>query len=568
MNRRFLPILCALSIASALSALALAQAPPPSVPPAPPIPASDLPAIFDESIDVRVVNVEAVVTGKDGNRVHGLAAKDFRLIVDGKPVPVEYFTEVFEGEATSPAAGEAPATATAGAAEPKPQSVATGAVRTNYLVFIDDYFAVERRRNEVIEALKDSVANLGANDRMAIVAFDGARLTMLSTWSSSPAALQRAFNQALGRPARGLDRISELRGHFSDESFASGATDDGAPLDANFGSPGLNMRQRAYADVLLRQIQSEVDGAVSALRAFAMPEGRKVLLLLDGGYPMSVQNFVSGGTGIPTKEFPEGEEVFRPLTNTANLLGYTIYPIDVPGVEASGADTSSLAGVAGGGLNREQEVEATLHFVAKETGGKPLLNSNRTIAFTTAAADTRSYYWLGFSPAWQRNDKRHTVKVEMVTRGLDVRSRNSFLDLSKKTEVSMMVESALRFGGVPGVAPLPLKVGAVTKGKKGLEIPLTLGIPSEVMTVIPVGNKFAAKLELRIAASDDNGNASDVPVIPLDLTSDHPPQPGRFVKYETKVTLRGKAQELVVAVYDPISGKIASARATVPAPPK
>lgn len=530
---------------------------------APPAPAAEEPVYFDDSIDVRVVNVEAVVTAKDGSRVPGLSAKDFRLIVDGKPMAVEYFTEVREGEAQSQEpAGGPEATAAA------PRSVATGAVRTNYLVFIDDYFSVERRRNEAVQSLKESVDRLGPNDRMAIVAFDGARLSMLSSWSDSSVALKRAFDEAIRRPARGLDRVTEFRRFQADEDFAARTQLADRSLDVLSRGPGLNMRQVAYADTLVRQVKAEVAGAVSTLRAFAMPEGRKVMLLLAGGWPMSVQSFLSGGDKIPSKEFPEGEEIFRTLTNTANLLGYTIYPADVPGVEASGADTTSLAGAAGGGLFREQEIEGTLHFLAKETGGKVLLNSNRTLALTTAAADTRTYYWLGFSPTWQRNDKRHTVKVEVLKPKLEVRSRNSFLDLSKKAEVSMLVESAINFGGLPGAAPLPLKVGIPVKGKNGTEIPITLGIPSEIMTAVPVGSKYATKLELRVAASDDQGNGSEVPIVPLDLTSDHPPTPGKFVKYETKIILRGKAQQLVVAVYDPISGKLASARGTVPPMPK
>jgi hypothetical protein len=44
----------------------------------PPAPA---PETFGSSIDVRVVNVEAVVTGRGGQRVSGLTAKDFRLRV-------------------------------------------------------------------------------------------------------------------------------------------------------------------------------------------------------------------------------------------------------------------------------------------------------------------------------------------------------------------------------------------------------------------------------------------------------------------------------------------------------
>ncbi|MYJ24076.1 MAG: hypothetical protein F4080_00670 [Holophagales bacterium] len=43
----------------------------------------DLPAVFSEVIDVRVVNIEVVVTDRDGNRVHGLTASDFELLVDG-----------------------------------------------------------------------------------------------------------------------------------------------------------------------------------------------------------------------------------------------------------------------------------------------------------------------------------------------------------------------------------------------------------------------------------------------------------------------------------------------------
>ena len=49
--------------------------------------AQEAPEAFGESIDVRVVNVEAVVTGRHGERVRGLTAADFRLLVDGKEVP-------------------------------------------------------------------------------------------------------------------------------------------------------------------------------------------------------------------------------------------------------------------------------------------------------------------------------------------------------------------------------------------------------------------------------------------------------------------------------------------------
>ncbi|HSF43419.1 MAG TPA: hypothetical protein VLT87_26710, partial [Thermoanaerobaculia bacterium] len=67
------------------------------------------PSVFGEQIDVRVVNVEAVVTDREGNRVQNLGPSDFRLKVDGKVVPVEYFSEVRGGQAIAVSGTEAEA---------------------------------------------------------------------------------------------------------------------------------------------------------------------------------------------------------------------------------------------------------------------------------------------------------------------------------------------------------------------------------------------------------------------------------------------------------------------------
>src|SRR5687767_3701640 len=73
---------------------------------------------FEEAIDVRVVNVEAVVTDAAGRQVRGLTAGDFRLLVDGREVPVEYFTEVADGLAADGGgqSGAIPSPASAGEA--------------------------------------------------------------------------------------------------------------------------------------------------------------------------------------------------------------------------------------------------------------------------------------------------------------------------------------------------------------------------------------------------------------------------------------------------------------------
>jgi len=434
-----------------------------------------------------------VVTDKDGNRVTGLKPGDFRLKVDGKQVPVDYFSEILGGQsvAAPPAAGEKAHAAPTPAAAP---TVEPGrAVGTSYLVFVDDYFATEIRRNEVLKSLKDDLARLTPEDRMAIVAYDGGHLSLISTWSQSQADLARAFDKAMARPARGLDRTTELQRFSSNQSFASTTLDDSTkrvagtgsePLDLNsrMDNSGLSPLEIEYGKMLLRQVEGVVNAAARTLRTFASPPGRKVMLLLDGGWPYSIQSFIRGDNPAPSsRELKDGEALFRNLTSTANLLGYTLYPIDVPG---TAGDTAAAASF------RDQELKGSLEFMAIETGGKDLRNSNRTVALSQVTADTRSYYWLGFSPNWERNDVRHKVDVTLPGKpGLKVRSRENFLDLSKKTEVSMMVESALLFGNIPGGIQLPMRVGTPVKGKQGTEIPITLGLPSDVVTLVQVGNK-------------------------------------------------------------------------------
>jgi len=532
--------------------------------------------VFGASVDVRVVNVEVVVTDKDGNRVSGLKPGDFRLKVDGKQVPVDYFSEILGGQSVAP---PAKAGETAPVASAVPGVEPGGTVGTSYLVFIDDYFPIQIRRNEVLKSLKDDLAHLGPEDRMAIVAYDGGRLSMISTWSQSQTELASAFDKAMARPTHGLDRVTEFKRLANNVGFASSSTSDSTarvpgegstPLDLNtrMDNSGLSPLESDYAKMLFRQTEGAVKAAARTLRTFASPPGRKVMLLLDGGWPYSIQSYIRGDSAQTlSREIKDGAELFRPLTSTANLLGYTVYPIDVPGTPATANDASVQGSTGSGAMSfRDQEIKGTLEFVATETGGKDLRNGNRIAALTQAAADTRSYYWLGFSPTWERNDARHKVNVTVDKPGLKVRSRESFLDLSKKSEVSMMVESALLFGNVPGGILLPMRVGTPVKTRNGTEIPITLGLPADVVTLVQVGNKYAAHSELRFAASDDNGNDSELPIMPININSDHPAKPGGFIKFETKVTLKGKANHLVATVYDPISGKLATAEADLVMP--
>ncbi|HET9210457.1 MAG TPA: VWA domain-containing protein [Thermoanaerobaculia bacterium] len=520
-------------------------------------------SVFGEQIEVRVVNVEAVVTDRQGNRVTGLKPGDFRLEVDGKTVPIEYFNEVRGGSAVAP--GEEDRTSPV---KGLPSLVAGSPVGTSYLVFVDNYFSLGPRRDEVLRDLKEQLSQLGPEDRMAIVAWDGGQVEMLTSWSSSARQLGDAIEKAIGERTYGIARLAELRTFQSSRRLAGGGLVDASPRRAF--AQQADIEELEFAQRLVGQTERAVAAAVSTLHGFAAPPGRKVMLLLSGGWPYSVMDYVIDNPNRPIieREVPRGEEILEPLVDTANRLGYTLYTVDVPGIEGTAAD-ASLAFPAATGLNiREQEHEATLLYVAQQTGGKALLNSQSAQLLQVAAADTRSYYWLGFTPAWQGNDKVHKVKLSVLPKGLTVRSRTGFLDLSRKAENSLIVESAMMFGNSPDVIPMAIKLGApVASGRREMEVPVSLAIPVDAITFVPVNGKQTAELELRVAAVDSAGNRAPVPVIPITLTGNEAPKPGMAVRYDTRLKLRKLPHHLTLAIFDPLSGKILTAQANV-APPK
>lgn len=510
------------------------------------------PAVID-SIDVRVVNVEAVVTDRQGVRAFGLPPSDFELVVDGKAVPIEFFTEVRGGQALLEN----------GVSPWEVAPITAGQARgTSYLVFVDDFFSIAQDRDRVLRALGEELAFLGEQDRMAVVAWDGHGVSMLSSWSASTSAISEALEAARARPARGLEREAERRSFDLRPSLVS--------LRRGVLSRDLDIAERAYAVRLEDQIERLVSGAAATLRSFADPPGRKVMLLLSGGWPFSPGDYVAGDPLAPILGYglERGEDLYRPLVTTANLLGYTLYPIDAPGIQAitladvprDFAGQRRLHDIDG---FREDELEYSLRYLAHETGGRPLINGGR--ALDAVVTDTRSFYWLGFTPERVGDDQEHEVEVRVTKPGYKVRSRAGYTDLSQKQEVAMAVESALLFGSPASRNELDLELGAAQPAGMGkMSVPITLTVPADQVSLLPVnGDSYAAYLEVLIAAIDESGARSEIPNLPFSVRRSGPARAGELLEYTTTLTMRRRPHELVVAVYDPTSGELWSTTTSV-----
>lgn len=548
----------------------------------------EAPGVFGEVIDVRVVNVEVVVTDRDGNRVPGLSSDDFRLTVDGVETPIQYFSEIRGGRVEPLAPGDG--SGQGQRAGTVPTLEAGKPAGTSYLVFIDDFFPLKRDRDRVLDAFADELGALGPEDRLAVVAYDGKKLDMLTSWTGSPREAERAFEEARRRDTQGLQRLAALRTLDADAREFAGRPYGQRDFAVGRGNNEMTPYERAYTKRLDAQLENVVLAATATMRSFAAPPGRKVMIVLAGGWPLEPELYAVSSRDTPLTDdmdLSKGSKLYAELADTANLLGYTLYPVDIPGLQPDLVDAEdsvpadleagleALRGIpsqdlqGGEGLVltgnvtnqglREFGIHGSLRYLAGETGGKPLINALRNAPFGTVVADTRSYYWLGFSPQRREDNQRHDIRVVIDRPGLDVRTRNGFLDFSRQREVSMMVESTLLFGNSPASEPLEVEVGRRQKAGIGMmALPLTITIPMDSVTMLPVGKGYAGQLELRVAAIDAEGRRSEVPVIPIRLRGDTPPPAGSHSVYETQVKLRRGTRQMVVSLYDPASGGILS----------
>lgn len=528
-------------------------------------------SLFSESFDVQGVNVQVVVTDKKGNRVPGLSAQDFRLLVDGQPVPVEFFLEVRDGRAQAVSTPEQGEPAGAGDTAALPSGVTSGEeVGNSYLIFIDEYFSPIALRNEALRSLAREVTRLGPEDRVAVVSYNSRKLAVLSDWTAPGEALSRTLRQA-----------ADIRYSIASAALRAETIPDGSePLLEDYNGEGGELYGGFGNYLNLQMAERSVNAAMAAQRAFASDvPGRKIMILLSGGW--NFDRFAAANVNweqaksmmsVPGKS---GYELLRPLTDTGNLLGYTIYPIHLGNryatlLPSAGDRVSPTVNSPENEYRQSQAARAdvaqsSLVFAADETGGRMLV-PGRNRHLPRIEEDTEAYYWLGFTHSGGDN-KRRKMTVELLRPGLEARARTSFVPLSREAKTAIEVESALITGRSLGAKPLEATVGKLEKtGLITAELPLYVKIPTDQVAMVQQGDKYAARLELRVVSLDKDGRQSDVAVMPVELAGDKPGSEGGFLAYETRLKVRNVDQDLQVSLYDALSGENLMTRVHVERP--
>ena len=357
-----------------IAAVAVSQA----VPPSPPIP--------EFSADVRVIRLDVSVVDKKGRPLGGLAATDFTVQEDGKPVDVSYF-EAVDGRPGVVAGVLDPVVV------PPPRRI---------LLLVD---TGRMGLGDLLRARKQTAAYL----RQAGGDGDWVRLVNLSTgrvWDGQLPNDRERLEQA----ALGLERRGNFWADFdgADGGWLDRPIQDRIELDPG---PGISSTGETSGQFLSQFAQSS--GLLGMLEAvmvqLAAVEGRKALVLISPGFPYLY--------GL--------DRQLQQVATLARQAATAVYFLDSVGLEAvvpePGKPLPSLFGEAWRRSGGAQDL-------AHATGGFTYRFSNSILpGLERVAAEMQTYYVVGYVPTRPEDGRFRSVKVKVGIRGAQVRTKKGYL---------------------------------------------------------------------------------------------------------------------------------------------
>lgn len=494
--------------------------------------------LFDisETLTVSAATVEVVVTDKKGERINGLKREDFVLLVDGSIVQPNHFSEIrllHDGEEQEVTlSGEAHDEAI----------VSSQDVPRNYLVFIDNYFTHRYYRKMLLKKVIADVDQMRPQDQMAIVVYSGKKPQTRTGWTGDRELLKYMLNEVIQGKSGSMRREAELQASDVETEWKSGS--------------GITGRTVYAAMARLERSINKVTRAVEeTMRGFERPKGRNMLLLLSAGWPYQYRKALDVKFVNLSGYDDGGEKKLRPVTDTANLLGYTIYPMLIGQLDAgefAGADGPKFADF---GTNTRFEVgHDSLKFLADQTGGELLSKAQfHKEPLDKVAADNNQYYVLTFTSSGLKKGERHSIDVMIPGTSYKVRHRKAFRQRTMEEVADLEVEKVL-FSNKKK-AELEVTLGEpAPHDKRLLMVPISLDIPLDWAQVNPQGRQYRARFTLRVTAEDKRGNRADLVREPIDLTVAKP-RPGARIGYDAALVLRKKEQRLVVSLQDELGGQ-------------
>ena len=519
------------------------------------------------SVEVRVTNLDVVVTDRDGKRVRGLAASDFTVREDGVPRAITNFSEI--GPAGSAAAKPAAEPEAPPAAPDRENSgVPTAPARPSaYLVlFVDDLHVSFANRKRVLDEVRAFLRKTAASGVPVLVLASDRSPRILQKFTTDAVLLDRAVSELERRSPAGARAEASLRATYS--------AIDQAMRDRRRST--AEMYARAWASEATVDLVTSLQSLETTLAQLSALDGRKVLVHVSDGLPQApgaeawqyLRSFGSGGRGVgpsPEGSAEDASTRFERVARAASAARVALHMVDATGLAEDGFGRSAETPIGQRGnldpIAARANLQSMLSYLAEETGGTAVLNRSRVGApLEEAAEDLASCYSLGYETPRADEDATHRVEVKVARPGLTARAQRSLRVRSAETRVAEAVGAALVFGRPENPLGVTVELGTPRLEKDRALLPLRVRVPANRVAPGPDAPGTRGRVVYYVQARDEEGRVSDLVRQEEEVRTDVE------TVHETLLRARPGRQVLSLAVRDVLSGDASFVQKTVSIP--
>ncbi len=512
--------------------------------------ARDLGDVVSQEIEVRLAEIEVVVSDRYGDPIAGLRREDFAVFQDGRPVELTHFRAVVGGraEVTEPAAGSEPTGSTAEAAD---GDEADG--RLHLVIYIDRGYLEPGDLKDVRQALKGFLRQaVGPGDRVMLVTAAHS-LELLQGFTSVPERVVPKLDGIQVRPGGGrLHR--EYQSILLEMRRIKNEGNDLMARDPTRQARNFVSRIQAYT----AEVEGEIRQTTAQLRqligTIAGLPGRRAVLYVGGRVPAAHgrqlfdvwedtfgrssnlqiadkpgadETGVGGGAGATPAGSDTGldslaaasasfdldaQRLVQEAADAAAAHGVVFHTVDAAGLRdpsfmapgdatlsARGSSANLGAALTAGSL---ADSMASLRPLAWSTGGRSFTGGRDfAAALARVGSDLRTYYSLGFEPLAPKGESSR-VEVRLTDAGkergkLRIHHRSLLKLKDRDTLAAERTVSALLLEKLDNPLGIQLSTGEPTKAEKGAwRVPVEISVPLARLALVADGRVHAGRLSI------------------------------------------------------------------------
>lgn len=518
-----------------------------------------------ESIEVRVVNVDVVVTDRAGNPVPNVTKDDFEILEENKHQSITNFAEIRADTAVT-AANAPPA---ASVAPPRPRS---------FMIFFDNGSIQPQMRKPLVDSLQRFVDQLRPPDVVSVVSW-GRGIHIVAPLTSDKATLRTAMQQlaTMALPTTVHNDLSRVQRQCT--SSLNLARSGRIPMTAAYiECIGEARHETSAATLYSRQLLQGID---IALAMIADAPGKRSLIVAGAQMPRNPgaaiyawanQLFTPYLSGFnaprerPEVRESEQQELSDQVGRRASERGVTLYTLAATAAadmnDASSPDYTPDIGVA---FLHQRDTEDSFSAIASQTGGFMAGTSQLPRALEAIDRETSSYYSLGYRPAGEWRGPR-VITVRMKNKEYVARTRRTISPRDADETMRDRVIANVFRAPEESKWKIAVRAGRPQRAGRG-----TFTVPIEVLmaptlTLLPQGNEVAGGYGVYISVGNESGALSDmfrhVQGVRM-AKGDEGAFRAEPIVFTASLTVRGGENLLSVGVIDQMTNVAGFARAVV-----